>query len=32
MDSRIVWVTIRTDLPILEKQIDEYLKEEEISR
>jgi len=29
VDSSIVWVSIRTDFPILEKQIDEYLKEEE---
>ncbi len=31
VDSRIDWVTIRTDLLILEKQIGEYLKEEEVS-
>jgi len=30
VDSRIVWVTIKNDLPILEKQIEEYLKEEEL--
>ncbi len=29
VDSRIVWVTIRNDLPIFEKQIEKYLKEEE---
>jgi len=31
VDSRIVWVTIRNDLPTLKKQIEEYLKEEEHS-
>jgi len=29
VDSRIVWVTIKSDLPILEKQVDEYLNEKE---
>ncbi len=32
VDSRIIWVTIQNDLPLLEEQIEEYLKEESFNQ